>query len=210
MRVVEREDWDLDVLLGFGTASDEPYVDSEGWYGRADVIATIRVSERASWVLSINYDRSRVILPEWPLPAVVYQRFVSPSLRFAIGFPFASATWKPHPKWTIDFRALLVALEARLRVGYRPIEELELFAEFTGDTQAFNVRDRPVEERLFFRQRRVEGGVAWMPSKTVSVSLAGGYGFDRTFEVGNDVRDIEDYVAVSNELYFRLNVELRF
>lgn len=202
--------WRIDGLAGFGHASDEPLADGKGWHGLATVMGRYEVRRGTSWLVALSYDGNRSIFPDVPLPLVAYQRFFGPKLRFSVGFPFNSVTWKPAPRWTVEVQGIPpIFLEGGVTFAAR--EDLDLFVRYDNRRDAFHLDGTSGNRRVFFRQRRVEAGARWRSRDGLELTLAAGYAFDQVFTFGFDVRNDDTTLArLDDAAYVRVAVSVTF
>lgn len=209
--ILETGAWRFVGLLGLGTASSKPFVDSNSWYLRADLTALLQVDRQSSWIFSLYYDGNRAILPEVPFPSIVYQRFVSPAFRFQVGLPFVGVNWKPTSNWEIDARFLAVALDGSAEVAYRLGRGVRVYAAYDTSTEVYFVEGSSDRERIFYRQRKAEIGLELAASRAARLRIAGGYGFARRFWRARDITDDEqERVDLGDAAYFRIDFNWSF
>jgi hypothetical protein len=208
-RIGEWEGWTFDIVAGVGFAGDDPYADDNAWFGHGTLVATLAVDERTSWVLALNYNGNRSFLPDVPLPSVSYRVIQSKELIYVLGFPISQLIWRPDDQWTIDV-SYFVPFDFKADVKYRVIEELELFGTFTSRVESFHIDGARDNDRIFFRQRRAEGGLRWIPCTWFDAEIAGGFAFDQEFSHGWNAIDSTAETEVDDTPYLRAGVNLRF
>src|SRR5690606_29551058 len=109
-----------------------------------------------------------------------------------VGFPYSNIVYQPDDRWTLEL-GYSVPLSARVRVGYQLAETLSLFGEFDTFTRGFWIEDDPGDnDRIFFTQRRIEGGLRYEARTGVDLIAAAGYAFGQEFEAGWDRRDTDE------------------
>ena len=201
-------EWDLAASAGAGFSGDEPFSDGSAWYGIGTVAATRKVDERSDLTLLVAYDGNRGFLPDWPLPGVAYSTFVGPHLRYTLGLPFNSVSWKPAPKWEVEARAIL-PVGGSVRVSYGE-GSWRLFAGYRAQRAYFHLDGTPRRFRLRYEEHLVEGGVTWSPRPRADLTLAAGWGFAREFENRSDSGRDFGKVELSDEPFLALRVDVRF
>ena len=78
----------------------------------------------------------------------------------------------------------------RAKVGYRPVESVELSAGFEWDNQRFFRRDRRnAKDRLWYVEKRLSAGARWEITEDIYLDISGGYAFDRFFFEGETYED---------------------
>ncbi|MBI1375444.1 MAG: hypothetical protein GC159_22240 [Phycisphaera sp.] len=206
-------DWELAANAGVGSASEDPFGDSQGIYAIANLIATYPIDDNMSWQITLNYNGNRTFLPDIPLPAVTFNHKVNDRLWYSAGIPYSDITWKPFRPLTLNVHFVLpVTLSATATVGI--FDDLDLYASYVNDIHAYHSdyidKQRSRTDRVFFEQQRVELGLNWRPCTNGSLTAAGGYAFGQSFSTGWDSRDLDTYVDLEDALYFRVGFDISF
>jgi hypothetical protein len=203
--------WSVAGTVGGGFAGDTPFSDDDAWYGKANLIANKKIDKKRSVYVGLNYDGNRVIWPDVPLPIAAYNERVSETFRYSLGVPVSSVQWQPSDRLTLE-ASTVVLVDFSAEARYRLHEKLIAFAGYDSDTTAFHRDGGREHRRLFYKTRRLEGGVKLpcpeMPGS--EVVIAGGYAFDREFERGFDVRDLDTVRDVSDSPYIRAAIDFSF
>lgn len=205
----EWDGWQVGLIAGLGFAGDEPYDDSDAWFGVGSLIAAKQLDEASSLTLLLNYDGNRSIFPDVPLPGIIYQRRVDETFTYSVGFPFLGVTWKPIDRLTIDAR-YAPPYSGQVTATYRLLDELRLFGEYGGDTWAYHQSTQRDDDRTFYSHQRLEGGLRWVPCEFAELAVSGGWAFDQQVSRGFDVRGDHDTVDLSDEPFVRIAFDLRF
>ena len=203
--------WIMGVTLGIGYAGEGAYGNSDAIYYKGTLVFGREIDENNALGIVIDYDANRVVFPDVPLPGFAWAgRLPKRNLRLTLGFPVNSVIWDINKQTRAEFTYTFTdSFDARVTHDISP--HWSLFGRVETRYNGFHLPElEETNDRLFFEQRRVEGGVVWTPAKFVSLSAAGGLAFGSEFSVGWDMRDIDNVLEVSNELYFRLGAELRF
>jgi hypothetical protein len=205
------DEWDLGFIVGVGSASNEPFDESDGLYGLADLVATWNFREDEAFVFSLNYNGNRVVLPDVPIPGFAYRNQKNQNLTYVLGIPVSSVYWTPTDRLTLNM-AYAPTLTFNGKVEYELIDdEVGIFGRINSDVSAFDLADDDSDDRLMFSQRRIEAGVSWqLLRRALRLEIAGGYEFDQEFEFGWDLRDTDTVTEISDEPYVRLTAALRF
>jgi hypothetical protein len=192
------------VVVAVGSASDRPFASAE------------EMTFDITWVLGgmgderqvqsgpigvgffINWQNNREYCNWLPVPGFQLTGKLNPTLRFAVGFPVFSLTWKP-----IDRLTLAGTLEyphtVFTRASYRLADGLEVYGGFEWDNQRWYRHDREHERwRLWYDEKRFVTGLDWQIADGATLELEGGWAFDRMWFEGEDFRNRE---------HNRLNVE---
>jgi len=210
----ETDKWRVGATIGVGYAGDSEFDDDDPWYATANLIASQQIDDVSSLQLLLSYDGNRSIFPDIPLPGIIYHRRVSDTFQYSLGVPYSQVVWTPTPKWRISASGAIPASALNLGfnadANYEVDDSLSLFASYGYQMRAFSVGTLSGNDRLFFEQRRAEGGLRWTPVADLDVTLAGGFAFDRRFRQGFDVRSLSDSIKISDEPYVRFAVDFRF
>ena len=179
--------WDAAVAAGAGYASTNPFVDNDACYGVGQVKARYAFDDRRSLTMSLSYNGNRVILPDVPIPMIVYEERLSESFSYTIGAPRSGLIWRPTDRLVLN-----VALSAPFRMEalaeYELMEkQLFLFTRFDTRSNAYHRSGDDPDRRLFFTQRTLGVGVRWVPASNVSLQLTGGWALHQRLERGFDM-----------------------
>lgn len=203
------KDWEVSLVAGVGTASDEPFSDGDSWYPMVDLFFTKQIDDRATLRIGVQHDGNRSIFPDIPLPGFAYTRRLKDDFTFTLGVPYSGIRWTPLKQVTVSVDYWLL-YTFDVRVDYQLKEDLMLFAMFDSRYEAFHIDGDDDDRRVFFQQRRVEAGVRWVPCRNGEIVIAGGFAFDQEFERGWDARDTDSVREISDEPYIRLALLIRF
>ncbi|MHC4996475.1 MAG: hypothetical protein ACYTGQ_15620 [Planctomycetota bacterium] len=203
------ERWKIGVQAGVGYAGDNEFGNGSATHalGLLSAVNTIDDDTQVIWML--NYDGNRNVWQDVPLPGVMYKKTVSDEFSYVLGVPVSGLTWTPDNHWTVSVvYKLLYNLDAT--VTYALDDSLTLFAQFLNSVQAYSVSGDSSHRRLFFTQRRLEGGLQWTPASGADITLAVGQAFDQEFERGWDNWDTDSVREISDETYLRAAIDLAF
>jgi hypothetical protein len=203
--------WIMGVTLGVGYAGETAYGDGKATYFKGTLVFGREVNDNNALGFVIDYDANRVIFPDIPLPGFAWVgKLPERNLRLTLGFPVNSVIWDINKQTRAEFTYTFTdSFDARMTHDVSP--HWALFGRVETRYTGFHLEGlEETNDRLFFEQRRVEGGVVWTPAKFVSLSAAGGFAFGGEFSTGWDMREIDNVLEVSDEPYFRVGVELRF
>lgn len=201
-------EWEIGAVLGIGSASNEPFGDSKGWYGLGALTAVKRLEDRARLAVLLSYDGNRGFLPHWPLPGVQYEKFAGPKLFYAVGVPYNFVRWRPAPRWELELGGI-PPFGGRFRAAYGE-GAWRAFLDYRTDRSYFHVEGTARRFRLRYREHAVQAGVRWEPREDVSVSLAAGWGFAREFENESDSGREFGRIGASSDPFVALRATWRF
>jgi hypothetical protein len=203
--------WVTGVTLGAGYAGREGYDDGDGWYFKGTVVFGREVNENNAVAVVVDYDGNRVIMPDIPLVGFAWVgRLPERNLQLTVGFPIISVLWNINERTTAEATwTFSDSLDGR--VNHKLTDHWQIFGRFETRNLAFHIDElEESNDRLFFHQRRIEGGVQWTPANYLSLTVAFGYAFVSEFSTGWDMRDVDNVLEVSDEPYARVGLELRF
>lgn len=202
--------WVAGMTVGAGYAAAGAFDDGNGFYGLATLIVGREISETDSFGFVIDFDGNRSVFPDFPVPGFQYRKTLDPTILLGIGFPFSSVTWKPNDKFTLDV-TWSIPDKFRVDVDYKLFDSLSVFGQLRDETNSFHNDDfENTRRRLFFEQQMVEAGVRFTANDTFSFVLAGGYAFNQSFQTGWDTRETDKIADVSDGVFGRIAVELRY
>lgn len=201
--------WNVGFSAGGGTASDEPFSDEDGWYGVGSVYARKQLDPRSSLTLILDYDGSRSIWPDVPLPGIQYTVVESRSLRYSLGLPFSTLFYQPDDRWTFNLQ-YIVPIGGTANVSFKIDEQWSAYGSYTSTTRGYHLDGDPDNERFFFDQDRLEAGVRFTPSPGITLNVAGGWAFDQEFSRGFDVRDDDTVRDLDDAAFIRLGLNYAF
>ena len=134
-------------------------------------------------------------------------------LTLAIGVPTAGIEWRPTDRFRLNLNYLL-PLNFDFRADYQIVGDEQsgagVYASLSRSVSAFKWNSfGDNDDRIFFRQVRLEGGVNYRLNDRLEVILSGGYVFDQEFTYGFDTRDTNTLADVDDTPYVRGQLQLR-
>lgn len=208
--VLSYKGWLGGVWLGVGYAGENVFNDGNALYGKAGLGLGYEIDKKSSLGFFLDYDGNRTFMPDVPIPGGIYRRFLTNELQMGVGFPFSDILWTPNDQW--EFKLTYSIPDSfDIEANYFITKSIGVFGSFNSTANAFHVNSLDDgDDRLLAFESRVELGLKASINHTVSFVVAGGYAFDRKFEVGWDSRDTEEIADVSDEPYVRVALEARF
>jgi len=210
-RGVVRNDWIWGVNASFGSASNEPFQAGDAFDGTLGGLLRIPHRERNAWLFFLYFATNREFLNYVPLPGAGYWWEPSDTLRAVIGIPFASLAYNPIENLSLNlsyFAARNIQAEASYRISW----PLTVFAGFDWRNQRYFRADRDNnDERIFYYEKRIAGGLRVAVTKQVALTLEGGWAFDRFYFEGEDYGDRDrNMIEVDDSPYGAVKIAGRF
>lgn len=178
------EDWTVLASAGAGTANDGRWDNPHALYPVATLDFTYRHKYSTFWHFGLTLDGNRGLLPDIPLPYVMVETRLHPSLSMLLGFPKSEIVARPGRtailslQWAFPSNAS-ARIEADLGSGF------SIFVEATRRIDGFHLRDED-RTRIFFAMNTAEFGVRWVTT-WMDVSLSAGYAFGQRYFTGDDL-----------------------
>lgn len=198
------------VLTGsIGSASDQPF------HGLREM--TLSVSgflkvpahrEGDSWTFGLMYSPNGQL--NFPIPLIRYDWNPSDQLNIGLGLPL-SLRWKPTDEWRVDLSYVpLTTVNAKLT--WLPSEQLSVYGGFEWDSEGyFLVERRERQDRFFYLEKRLVGGVRLGGFGPAAIEGFGGYAFDRSFGAGRSPLDYKyDEVGVASGPFLGARLSIRY
>ncbi|NIA06655.1 MAG: hypothetical protein GWP14_03300 [Actinobacteria bacterium] len=177
------------VSLDLGSPSDRPFGSIQEIGADATAFLRLPANDNDAWVVYLNYSNMRQGFQHIPLPGIAYMHEPSENLLAFIGLPLAYVKYKPSQRWTLRASYLLLR-SVHAKVSYELIDGVSLYGGFDWDADVFFRHDRNEDEnRLFYYQKSVAGGLHWKINEDIYVDFSAGYNFDRFFFEGEDYDD---------------------
>jgi hypothetical protein len=201
--------WFSTMTLGGGYAGDSAFSDDRAWYGKGSLEIGRRYSTDTYLLFLVDYNGSRTIVPDIPLPAVELRGPLGSTFKYVLGLPESSIRWEPTSKFSVEMTYDLPStFEAR--TNYNVNKYLAIYAGYNRIEQAFADNQLPADRRLFFIEQRAEAGVRFDPFTNMSIDLGGGYGFGQRFATGFDDQNLTNVTTVTDRPYVRAAVTISF
>lgn len=201
--------WRIDAVAGAGYAGDTPYNDWDAVYAHATLSGIKPIDETSSWMVALNWDGNRTIVPDMPLPSIAYNKRFGETLDVSLGLPVSQVKWTPTEKWEVRAAGLPV-ISMNVIALYKINRAVRVYGSFNSETTGFQPSDRPEGDRIFFEQRRLEAGFMVGVQRWMSLRFAGGYAFDQQFSDGWHIINTKNENEIDNAAYVRLTADLRF
>lgn len=202
------DNWFVAASAAVGYAGDQPFTNSDAWYGKTTIILGRQLGEH-TLLFMLTYDGNRTLLPDVPIPAIEYTGQLNKNFSYVLGFPNTSATWQPIDPLTFELSwDFPISLDATARYKLTPM--LSIFAAYSSRESAFHTRDLPDDRRLFFEEQLAQMGLTWRLNKFAELTAAAGFGFDRKFSQGFDDRTLHRIATLSDEPFLRFGLTISY
>jgi hypothetical protein len=207
--VGKQNGWIFGFTAGLGYAGDRPFADGRGWYGKADFLIAKKFTEQDALGVGLDYDGHRSFLPDVPLPGFGYSHTFDPRLQMVLGAPLSSITWTPADRWRL-YADYLALTDFDVDIGYRFIKHWTVFGAFDSRRDQFHISEIPGQKRLLYSQKRLEGGIRFVPYHDIRFIVAGGYAFSTDFREGYDYRSSFRFLYAKDAPYLRAGFDFKF
>jgi hypothetical protein len=212
--------WRVHVMGGAGTANDGYFRNGDSWYPVAALGGSRRVGESALLHVGVEYDGSRCILPDVPLPYISYRDSLGTQFQYALGVPETSATYLPFEDASISLKYIFPE-RVDLVSEYEFVKHLRVFAQYTHVLEAMWMgepnraraeaegHDFNEHDRLFHEFDRVGGGLR-LVTTWLDASLGAGWAFSHRFMTGWDCTNMDTYRELEGGWYVALRMQGSF
>ncbi len=197
--------------VAVGSASDKPFHGLDEMSVSANASLRVPQGEHNAWIFSLNMSSNSQVLPFVPIPGVAYLYAPGPYLQALIGFPFASVTWRPTDDVTLQATyALLTTFHGR--AYYRIARPVSAYVGIDFENQNwYRVGRVSVNDRFFYYDDRLSGGVQWFLSRRAVLDVSAGYVFDRFyFEGTNSTSQGFNRIDVGDGAFLAAALRFRF
>jgi hypothetical protein len=203
--------WSAGLNLHVGSASDQPFANVDQITVGAMASLRIPVRERDAWIFTLSYSNNTDFANRIPLPGVAYLLWPTDNFRALIGIPFARIWYEPIDKVTIDLSyRFLYTFQGR--VNYRFAPRWKVYVGYSTGNESYFLVDSPdPQDRLFYAEQRVYGGVGYAFEKNLSLDLTSGLAFDRHYSFGKNFQQNQSLkLSVDDGPFVSLAVQWRF
>ena len=179
--------WGTRITLG--SPSDKPFGSIEEVSVNALVFLRVPAKNNDAWMFFLNYSNSRGFLEHIPLPGIAYVYKPSDNLLAYVGVPFVFVKYEPDDRWRLE-ASYMIPRGVHAKASYKFTEGWSVYGGFDWDSELFFRHDRHEDEnRLFYYEKSIGGGVRWDINENIYVDFSAGYRFDRFFFEGEDYGD---------------------
>lgn len=199
--------WVLGTMLEAGSASNEPFASYDDLTIMGNAFLRIPVRGKDSWIVFLNYMNNREYLPHVPLPFGGYfmnRKYVSAFF----GVPMVLNIF---PAKNISLQLFYAPIAVvRAQIKGKVSKSVSLLSGFNWNNYTYFRNGRAnKDDRLFYYQKRVYGGIEVSPDMRAKVRLKMGYAFNRNmFESDSFLDRGRNRINVDSGPYVRLEVNL--
>jgi hypothetical protein len=177
------------VSLALGSPSDRPFGSIQEVGVDTTAFLRLPINDDDAWVVYLNYSNMRQGLQHVPIPGIAYVHEPSENLLAFVGLPLAYVKYKPSERWTLRAYYMLPR-SVHAKASYEFAEGFNIYGGFDWDADVFFRHDRHEDEnRLFYYQKSIGGGLRWKINEDIYVDFSAGYRFGRFFFEGEDYGD---------------------
>jgi hypothetical protein len=178
--------WIAGGTLSFGSASDKPFDTIHEMTAGINTFLIVPQGAHNAWLFTLSYSSNSEI--PIPIPGVAYIWQPSDQLRMNIGLPF-QIMYRPFENVTFDFSYMLLT-SVHARATYRVLPRVRLYCGYDWENESYLPADRiDNNDRLFYYDQRLTGGVEAVVCKNLVMDLSSGYTFDRFYFEGHSFSD---------------------
>jgi hypothetical protein len=194
--------------VSVGSASDKPFEGIKEMTAGINAFLRVPQGEHNAWLFSLAYS-SNSQLPI-PIPGVAYVWMPNEYFHANIGLPFL-VMYRPWEDLTLDFSYMLLT-NVHARATYRVSAPLRIYAGYDWLNESYLLADRVnTDDRFFYYDQRLTGGVQYFFNRHASLDLCGGYVFDRFYFEGQSLSDDHhNRIDVGNGPFLSLQTQIRW
>jgi hypothetical protein len=194
--------------LSVGSASDKPFEGIREMTIGINSFLRVPQGEHNAWLFSLAYSNNSQL--PIPIPGVAYVWMPNDYFHANIGLPFL-LMYRPWDDLTLDFSYMLLT-NVRARATYRICPALRIYAGYEWQNESYLLADRVNEEdRFFYYDQRLLGGLQYFFNAHASLDLSGGYLFDRFYFEGRSLSDDhQNRIDVGNGPFLSLQTQIRW
>ena len=219
MGVFYRHRFSNEMILGgnlsVGSDSDDPFAQGDVISVQANLFLRYPVSKKSAWLFFLNYSNNRTFAQNIPLPGVAFWYEPNGWFRLIVGIPFVALEISPLPGAlkTLKFSLTYFLIRnVQAEISYKWKRLIKVFFRFHWKGESYLIKDREErDDRLYYYEKRVYGGVEFTIMKNLSLGIQGGFKFDRFYYIGEDYSDrFDDRLSLKKGGYASVRLSLRF
>ncbi len=203
-------DWIIGGQFAISSPSDRPFASIHEMAVMFNGSLRIPHGESDAWLFFLNYSSNREFLPHVPIPGLGYQ-LDREKLRALIGVPVSTVHYEPLEWLHLDAR-YFVPRTIDAEISVLPAHDLRFYAGYHWSNHRYLRHDRhDHDDRLFYYEQNVEGGVEWKITESISLDVHGGYALNRFFFEGEKYSDRdENRINIDDGPFLGARLAIRF
>jgi hypothetical protein len=200
--------WSAGGTVNVGSASDRPFGGIDEMTASVMGFLRIPVREHDAWIFSLSYSPTAEL--NFPIPGIAYMWVPDDTFNMMIGIPF-KVWWRPLPDLTFE-------------AGYMPLTNVTAkttwhiwggvfaYVSYAIENESYFLYDRTeYNERFFYYDQRVTGGIKLQFGRNAALDLASGFAFDRyAFEGVSVSSNQSSRVDIGDGAFLSLMFKWRF
>jgi hypothetical protein len=192
----------------FGSASDRPFNSFNVLTAGVSAFLRIPVGEHNAWLFSLAYSPTAEL--NFPIPGVAFYWQPSDSFNATIGIPF-KVVWRPVEDVILE-ATYMPLTTVKAKAAWRVWGGVSLYVAYDIGNESYFLVDRPdSQDRFFYYDQRVTGGVKCQFGPHCALDLSSGYAFDRFYFEGVSISDSNsNRIDVADSPFLSLMLEMRF
>jgi len=202
--------WTTGVVVSAGSASDEPFAQSNVLVASLALYTAIPVGAQEAWILGVGYSPNTDF--PYPLPIVSYYWRPSDDVELNIGVPFF-AKWRFAPDLTAEIVWIPIrTVSARVTWQAPEIQGFRAYGAFDWANEVWFLADRTDDsDRFYSFEKRLTAGMQFDLVYRLRLDLSAGYVFDRFYFQGKQYSDRNrDRVNVGSGIFGAIQLRLQF
>jgi len=200
--------WLTGANVDFGSASDRPFSSFNVLTAGFSGFLRIPVGEHNAWLFTLAYSPTAEL--NFPVPGVAFYWQPSDSFNATIGIP-SKVVWRPLEDVMLE-ASYMPLTTVTAKAAWRVWGGVSVYVAYNLGNESYFLADSlDSQERLFYYDQRVTGGVKLQFGRNCALDLSSGYAFDRYYFEGTSFSDRNsNRIDVADSPFLALMLELRF
>jgi hypothetical protein len=200
--------WIAGANVDFGSASDRPFTNFDVLTAGLSAFLRVPVGEHNAWLFTLTYSPTAEL--NFPVPGVAFYWQPSDSFNATIGVP-TKVVWRPTQDVVLE-ASWMPLTTVKAKAMWRVWGGVSVYAAYDIGDESYFLADRPDnQDRFFYYEQRVTGGVKLQFGPHCAADLSSGYAFDRYYFEGNSFSDRNsNRIDVADSPFVSLMFEWRF
>ena len=200
--------WTTGASVDFGSASDRPFTSFNVLTAGVSTFLRIPVGEHNAWLFSLAYSPTGEL--NFPVPGVAFYWQPSDSFNALIGIP-AKVVWRPFENVLLE-ASYMPLTNVKAKAAWRVWGGVSVYVAYDIGNESYFLADRTDnQQRFFYYDQRVTGGVKCQFGPHCAVDLSSGYAFNRYYFDGDTFSDRNtNRIDVADSPFLSLMFEWRF